>query len=146
MDGTFQALTLADIVEVNRRAIESGGSFYEGDLNLAHRGSLEYILGAIEGPVYGHDLYPTIIQKAAALSWSIIGRHVFHDGNKRTGALVCAIFLELNGYNMSVATAPNVDEELVNVTEAVASGAMELEEWTRWVESRTVKMVGSCLK
>jgi hypothetical protein len=33
----------------------------------------------------GEELYPTIVEKAAALGYSLIQNHPFLDGNKRTG-------------------------------------------------------------
>ena len=44
----------------------------------------------------GSDLYPTIIEKAANLCFSLINNHAFLDGNKRIGVLVMLVFLEIN--------------------------------------------------
>ncbi|MEJ6481428.1 type II toxin-antitoxin system death-on-curing family toxin [Nostoc punctiforme UO1] len=43
------------------------------------------------------DLYPTIIEKASALGFSLIKNHPFLDGNKRTGHAAMEIFIVLNG-------------------------------------------------
>src|SRR5258708_28634244 len=40
---------------------------------------------------------PHVIDMAAAYTAGIIRNHPFIDGNKRTGFLVCVLFLELNG-------------------------------------------------
>ena len=86
MVGTGKTLTVADIVEINRRMISHfGGIFFQGDDNLANRGSLEYVLAEIYGSLYGQELYPDIFQKAGLIAWRIIVGHIFHDGNKRTG-------------------------------------------------------------
>ncbi|HEX8458984.1 MAG TPA: type II toxin-antitoxin system death-on-curing family toxin [Pyrinomonadaceae bacterium] len=139
MERTFQPLTLSTIVEMNRQTIQSsGGSFFEADDNLEFPGALEYVLGAIEGPIFGHDLYPTVIEKAATIGWTIMARHVFRDGNKRTGTLACATFLELNGYDMYIAPDPTLDTELIAMTEGVADHqSINLAGWTRWIEQRT---------
>lgn len=47
----------------------------------------------------GADVYPDIFTKAAALARGLICGHVFVDGNKRTGLLAAAMFLELNGWH-----------------------------------------------
>ena len=61
-----KTLTVADIVEINRRMIAHfGGIFFEGDNNLAHRGSLEYVLAEIHGSLYGEELYPDLFRKQA---------------------------------------------------------------------------------
>lgn len=44
-----------------------------------------------------HDLYPSVIDKAASLVESILVNHPFIDGNKRTGYLVLRLFLINNG-------------------------------------------------
>ena len=46
----------------------------------------------------GEDLYPTIIDKAAALFHSLIFNHPFLDGNKRIGVLVMLTFLKMNNH------------------------------------------------
>ena len=77
--------TLTQVVEVNRRMIAmSGGYFYPPD-NLQNRDPLAYILDAVQYPVFGVHLFPTLMEKAAALGYEIIASHVFFDGNKRTG-------------------------------------------------------------
>lgn len=44
----------------------------------------------------GKELYPTIIEKASALGFSIVINHPFIDGNKRAGHAAMEIFLVLN--------------------------------------------------
>ena len=56
---------------------------------------------------FGHDAYPDVITKAAALLQSIVNNHALVDGNKRLGWLATAVFLELNGHNAS--KIPNDD-------------------------------------
>jgi death on curing protein len=41
----------------------------------------------------GDDLYPTLVEKAAALGYSLIKNHPFIDGNKRTGHAVMEVLL-----------------------------------------------------
>lgn len=43
------------------------------------------------------DLYPTVIEKAAILGFSLIQNHPFLDGNKRLGHAAMEVFLLLNG-------------------------------------------------
>jgi death-on-curing protein len=42
----------------------------------------------------GNDLYPTLVEKAAALGYSIIQNHPFIDGNKRAGHAALEVFLK----------------------------------------------------
>ncbi len=57
-------------------------------------GSLEGIVGNIMQSFNGHDLYPTIEEKAAHLLYFIIKNHPFIDGNKRSGAYAFIWFLQ----------------------------------------------------
>jgi death-on-curing protein len=94
--------TREDIVRLNRRLVEeTGGEFVPPD-NLMNPGSLEWVLEAIQYPLFGVDQYPTLADKAALLAWIIIEGHVFHDGNKRTGMATLISFIRLNGYQLDV--------------------------------------------
>ena len=131
MDGDGKALKFADVLEINRRMIQTfGGIFFEGDDNLGNPGSLEYILEAVQGSLFGYDPYPTLVEKAAALAWRIIAGHVFHDGNKRTGMEACRLLLDLNGYVM------RIDAKVVDVAVRIASGKMEFTDLVQWLEVR----------
>jgi death-on-curing family protein len=55
----------------------------------------------------GADLYPTLVEKAAALGYPLIQNHPFVDGNKRTGHAAMEVFLVLNGHEIRAA----VDEQ-----------------------------------
>jgi hypothetical protein len=73
MVGVGKTLTVADIVEINRRMIAHfGGIFFEGDNNLANQGSLEYVLAEIHGSLFGQELYPDLFQKAGLIAWRIL--------------------------------------------------------------------------
>lgn len=45
----------------------------------------------------GHDLYPTLEEKAAHLLYFVVKDHGFLDGNKRIAAAVFLYFLDRNG-------------------------------------------------
>ena len=57
---------------------------------------------------FGHDAYPDVLTKAAALLQSIVNNHALIDGNKRLGWLATAVFLELNGIPASKASSDDV--------------------------------------
>lgn len=48
----------------------------------------------------GAELYPTVVEKAASLGFSLIQNHPFVDGNKRTAHATLETFLVLNGYEI----------------------------------------------
>lgn len=124
-------LTLDDICEINRLWIELyGGRYVAVDNNLLNKASLEYILKAIEHPIFGLHLYPSLIEKASALLWWITGGHVFWDGNKRTGMQAAIELLEIN----NAVTKFDIDA-VITISIAVANKAVDLQELNRLISS-----------
>ncbi len=77
----MQSLTLAEVLFLHKRHIEISG----GAHGLRDQGALESALAQPEMTFGGQDLYPTLIEKASALGFSLICNHPFVDGNKRVG-------------------------------------------------------------
>ena len=89
-------LSLSETLELHRRIIgQSGGAL--GVLNL---GSLESALAQPRMTFGGKELYPSIVDQASALGYSLIQNHPFLDGNKRTGHAAMELFLVLNGFEI----------------------------------------------
>lgn len=65
--------------------------------------------------VGGHDAYPDLWSKAAALLQSVVNNHALVDGNKRLGWLATAVFLELNGVNVALADNDDVYDLVITV-------------------------------
>lgn len=122
--------TLEDIVELNRQHLKATGY-------LKERGSLEWVLDAIQHPIFGVDRYPTLVEKAAKLAWTIIHGHVFWDGNKRTGMSVLYAFLRWNGYRLNTTSEETVEIAL-RVAEASTGGDYTYEDFVLWVRDRIV--------
>ncbi|MFE7580608.1 type II toxin-antitoxin system death-on-curing family toxin [Streptomyces gardneri] len=99
-----------DVVGIARSA--RGHALLVHDLGLvaeaAHRPSTAHL---------GQDVYPSVVEKAAALLQSLAYRRPFVDRNKRTAWLSCVTFLAMNGVQLR----PDIDaaERLVI---AVATG------------------------
>jgi death-on-curing protein len=66
-------------------------------------------------PAFGADAYPDLWAKAAALLLSIVKNHALVDGNKRLGWLATAVFLDINGIDISVASNDDVYELVMDV-------------------------------
>lgn len=85
-------LKLETIVQMHDIFIdEFGGLKGIRDVNL--------LISATEIPkttMFGHDLYSTIYDKAAAYLFHIVKNHPFNDGNKRTASMTAYMFLKLN--------------------------------------------------
>jgi death on curing protein len=59
---------------------------------------IEQVIGAAFQSYAGEDPHPTVFDKAAMLLRGITAGHPFQDGNKRTGFLLAAYYLDLMGY------------------------------------------------
>jgi death-on-curing protein len=81
----------------------------------------------------GVDLYPTLVEKAAALGFSLTSNHGFVDGNKRVGFAAMDVFLRLNGYKIAAAVD---DAEAVSL--GVADHKVTRDEYTEWVRQHIV--------
>ena len=78
------------------------------------------------------ELYPTAIDKAAALAESILNNHPFIDGNKRTGYVLMRLFLLQNGQDIN-ATQVEKYEFVISI----ASSKIRFEEIVSWLEKHS---------
>ena len=74
------------------------------------------------------DLYPTLIEKAAALCFALVEGHPFVDGNKRVGHAAMETFLVLNGTEI---TAPVDEQERLMID--LAAGRVSRSLLTDWL-------------
>lgn len=65
--------------------------------------------------VAGVDAYSDVWSKAAALLDSVVNNHALVDGNKRLGWLAAAVFLHINGVDVSRAGNDDVYDLVVDV-------------------------------
>lgn len=72
---------------------------------------------------------PSIFDLAATYAHGIVKNHPFVDGNKRTGLLAAAVFLESNGVRLAAA-----EEEAVVQTLALAAGIATVADFAAWLE------------
>lgn len=74
----------------------------------------------------GHDLYPTLEEKAAHLLYFVVKDHSFLDGNKRIAAAVFLYFLDRNGALFTPAGEKAIDDSaLVAMTILIAESKPE---------------------
>ncbi len=101
MNGSFEYLDLEDLVDLARKLL--------GDPPpIRDFGLLGSAVARPSTTAFGHDAYPDLVTKAAALLQSIVNNHALIDGNKRLGWLATAVFLELNGRTTSTISNDDV--------------------------------------
>ena len=97
----------------------------------AHKGLLD---SALNRPLHlFHYGEPSLFDLATAYAEGIVKNHPFLDGNKRSGLMAAALFLESNGY---VFQAP--EEEAVLQTLALAADAIGAAEFSAWLSKSCV--------
>ena len=88
---------------------------------LRDLGLLESAAHRPTSSLWGHEAYPSMEEKAAALLESLVRNHPLVDGNKRLGWLATVVFLDINARPVE---AP--DDDAYHLVMALASGQLEL--------------------
>jgi death-on-curing protein len=124
-------LTLSEVLELHRRVIkQSGGADGVRDLAGVESATVQPQM------TFGDDeLYPSLIDKAAALCFSLVMNHPFVDGNKRIGHAAMETFLVLNGRQLNA----DVDDA-ESLFLKLASGDVERGELVDWLTSNVFPM------
>ena len=124
-------LTVAEVIELYRQVMETSG----GTVGILSMEALESAVAQPRVTFGGKDLYPAIIEKAAALGFSLIMNHAFVDGNKRIGHYAMETFLVINGYELNA----SLDEQEATILR-LASGNLSRDAFTNWIRENIRKM------
>ena len=101
---------------------------FGGTEGIRDEGLLESALAAPFQTFDGEQAYPSLQAKAARLGFGLVSNHPFVDGNKRTGAHVMLVFLELNGIELHYN-----QQELIDIILSVASGETDRQGLLQWI-------------
>lgn len=120
-------LSTTQIIDLHKKIIaQTGGS--EGIRNY---GALDSAVAQPQMTFGGEDLYPSIVENASALGYSLIQNHPFVDGNKRIGHAAMEVFFVMNQYEIIADISEQEDLIL-----KVASGEINRGEFTQWIRER----------
>ncbi len=92
----------------------------------------QQLLSALASPqmaVFGEELFPNLCAKAGQLLSGLIRNHPFWDGNKRIALAATRLFLQRNGYALTVAPA-----EADAFTTSIATGASDSASAAAWIK------------
>ncbi len=110
----------------DRQVAEHGGS-----AGVRDEGLLESALArAQQLHAYG-DPAPDLADLAAALAYGLARNHPFVDGNKRTAAVCCETFIEMNGAKLEAG-----DLDLYPRYLALAEGKLAERDFAVWLRER----------
>ena len=119
-------ISLDEVLELYQsRIVETSDS----PMGLLNRSGLESAVAQPRMTSGGQDCYPTVIEKAVALCFSLIQNHPFIDGNKRVGHAAMEAFLILNGYEIDATV--DIQEQIIL---GVASGDVSRDQFVRWLK------------
>ena len=124
-------LTVGEVLEIYSRVMEQSG----GGVGIHDLGSLESAVAQPRMIFNGEELYPTLVEKASALGFSLIQNHPFVDGNKRAGHAAMESFLMFNGYEISASVTGQLEVIL-----GVASGKIDRNTFTNWLREHNVEL------
>lgn len=119
-------LSLGEIVDLHQALLAQTG----GATGIRDLGMLESALAQPRATFGGADLHPTLIQKAAALAFSLTLNHPFVDGNKRVAHAAMELFLLLNGLDLNA----TIDEQERLMLD-LADGRITREQLILWLDS-----------
>jgi len=121
-------LTTEEIIEIHNKLIQvTGGSHGVRDLGLLESA----VLGCTQ-TFGGDELYPTIIEKASRLAFSVCKNHPFIDGNKRVAVTALLVILRMNDVAISF-----TQQELIFLGLGIADGSIGYDDIIEWVQRRS---------
>ena len=103
---------------------------YGGSCGVLNEGMFDSALQAPFQTFGGEELFPDTKDKILRLAYGLIKNHSFRDGNKRIGALVLLVLLELNGWHVNA-----TNEEFADIIMGIAASEKDDEDLKQWVES-----------
>ena len=119
-------LTKEQVVSIHSSLIKASG----GTDGVRDAGLLESALESQFQTLEGHDQYPSIIQKAARIGYSLVSNHPFIDGDKRIGIHIMLVFLAINGIDISC-----TQEDLIKIGLSLADDTLTFDELSVWLSS-----------
>ncbi|MCG3158997.1 MAG: hypothetical protein DKINENOH_05645 [bacterium] len=124
-------INIFQVLELHRQLLDEFG----GIAGVRDFGALESALAQPEMTFGGEDLYPTLIEKASALAYSLCKNHPFIDGNKRVAHGAMEIFLVLNGFEIKA----TIDEQEKLFLD-LAGSRLTREGLVNWLRQRVVPL------
>jgi death-on-curing protein len=118
-------------IKIHDRSI----NVYGGSLGIRDKGLLLAALARPYATFDQQDLYPSPVEKAAAVFESIIINHPFMDGNKRTAYVLLRATLYIFGFDIIA-----FQEDKYKMTIAASKGEIHIEEIKSWIQERLVEI------
>jgi len=123
-------LTTDEIIELHEKLIIATG----GSHGLRDVGLLESAVLGCTQTFGGEDIYPTVVEKASRMAYSICKNHPFIDGNKRVAVTALLVTLRMNDVQLSFS-----QKELIVLGLGIADGSISYEDIIEWVNTNIIQ-------
>ena len=123
-------IKLDQAIGIHQVIIEKFG----GASGIKDRGALEAALNRPYATFDQKDLYPSPVEKAAAILESILINHPFIDGNKRTGYVLMRLTLMEGGMDIKAS-----QKEKYEFVIQVSEGKLDISKIKNWIASHIEK-------
>lgn len=123
----MKSIDLDNIILFHNKIIQQTG----GSHGLRDRNLVESALNKAYVSYDGKDLYPTVEEKIAAITYSLIQNHGFVDGNKRIGIAIMLLLLKLNNIGIEY-----TQQELIDLGLGTAAGEYKQINILHWIKDR----------
>ena len=117
----MKQLTIEQVLRLHARLIDRFG----GATSARDPGALNPTLARPFAAFGGHEGFPTVPEKAAALLHGLVSAHAFVDGNERVGLAATLVWLEVNGHGLALDA-----EQRYRLTMRVADGSLGMSSLT----------------
>lgn len=124
-------IILSTTIAFHNKLIED----YGGSKGIRDLGSLKAAVNRPYATFDGTDLYPTSIEKSAAIFESLLINHPFIDGNKRIGYFMMEFLLDID-FKLIDASQP----EKYDFTIKVAEGKMNIDLIVEWLDNHVIAL------
>jgi death-on-curing protein len=127
-----QFLSIEDVLAIHRKVIER----YGGEPTIRDIGLIDSAVMMPRQTFGGEHLHASPAAKAAACLYHLCSNHGFSDGSIRTAVGAVLVFLDVNGFELSLTI-----DELERITMDVAAGKLDKANLTKLFEA-AVQSVG----
>jgi death-on-curing protein len=118
-------IDIRDALALHNRLLALDG----GPAGVRDEGLLESALARPQ-QLHAYGNRPDTVDLASAYIAGIIRNHPFIDGNKRTGFILGALFLELNGWTLTAS-----EEDATRAVLGLAAGTLDESAFAAWMRA-----------
>lgn len=123
-------ISIDEVLQIHKILIERFG----GTDGVRDRSLLDSSISRPFNTFDQQDLYPSIIDKSAAVIESIVRNHPFIDGNKRTGYTLMRLLLLTDGLDIKA-----TEDEKYDFVISIAKGELSFDKIKSWIAAKVVE-------